>query len=144
MATRPPKLPGLIAVLGFALSSIGLLIYLWSSFGGPIPLAPTGYRFVAYYRNATQLIAQTDVRMAGVDVGHVVDVQQDGELTKAEIEIDPADAPIPADTQTVLRRKTLLGEPFIQLIPGTPADRGGRLLPEDGQLPIGQTRPSVD
>jgi ABC-type transporter Mla subunit MlaD len=44
----------------------------------------------------------------------------------------------------VLRRKTLLGEPFIELIPGTPPDQGGRWLAEDGTLPVGQTEPSVD
>jgi phospholipid/cholesterol/gamma-HCH transport system substrate-binding protein len=144
MATRPPKLGGLLAVIGFALSCVGLLIYMWSAFGGPIPLAPTGYRFTAYYRDATQLIPQTDVRMAGVDVGHVVSVTQDGELAKTVIEIDPADAPIPADARTVLRRKTLLGEPFIQLIPGTPSDQGGTMLAENGTLPLGQTDTSVD
>ena len=144
MATRAPKLGGIAAVLGFSLSCVGLLIYLWSTFGGPIPLKPTGYRLTAYYRDATQLIAETDVRMAGVDVGRVVSVQQEGQLTKAEIEIDPADAPIPADTTSVLRRKTLLGEPFIQLMPGTDPDHGGRMLAENGTLPVGQTEPSVD
>jgi phospholipid/cholesterol/gamma-HCH transport system substrate-binding protein len=144
MATRAPKLGGLLAVLGFALSCVGLLIYMWSAFGGPIPLKPTGYSFTAYYRDATQLIPETDVRMAGVDVGHVVSVEQDGELAKTEIEIDPEDAPIPADSRTILRRKTLLGEPFIQLIPGTPADQGGRMLTENGELPVGQTDTSVD
>jgi phospholipid/cholesterol/gamma-HCH transport system substrate-binding protein len=144
MATRPPKLGGIVAVLGFSLSCVGLLIYLWSAFGGPIPLAPTGYRFTAYYPDATQLIAETNVRMAGVNVGHVVNVTQDGQLTKALIEIDPADAPIPADTTSVLRRKTLLGEPFIQLNPGTPPDQGGHWLAEGAALPVGQTLPSVD
>ncbi len=144
MAVRPPKLAGIVAVVGFSLSCIGLLIYLWSSFGGPIPFKPQGYRFTAYYPNATQLIAQTDVRMAGVDIGHVVSVQQEGELTRAEIDIDPADGPIPADSRTVLRRKTLLGEPFVQLIPGTPPGQGGHWLADGGQLPDGQTLPSVD
>jgi phospholipid/cholesterol/gamma-HCH transport system substrate-binding protein len=144
MATRAPKLGGLLAVIGFALSCMGLLIYMWSAFGGPIPLKPTGYQFTAYYRDATQLIPQTDVRMAGVDVGSVVSVEQQGEVAKAVIEIDPATAPIPADTRTILRRKTLLGEPFIQLIPGTPNDQGGTMLAENGELPIGQTGTSVD
>ncbi len=144
MATRAPKLGGLLAVIGFAISCVALLIYMWSAFGGPIPLKPTGYEFTAYYRDATQLIPETDVRMAGVDVGHVVSVEQDGELAKAVIEIDPEDAPIPADTRTILRRKTLLGEPFIQLIPGTPSDQGGTMLAEGGTLPVSQTETSVD
>jgi phospholipid/cholesterol/gamma-HCH transport system substrate-binding protein len=117
---------------------------MWSAFGGPIPLKPTGYQFTAYYPDATQLIPETDVRMAGVDVGHVVSVEQQGEVAKTVIEIDPASAPVPADTRTILRRKTLLGEPFIQLIPGTPAEQGGTMLAENGELPIGQTGTSVD
>jgi phospholipid/cholesterol/gamma-HCH transport system substrate-binding protein len=144
MATRAPKLGGRLAVIGFALSCMGLLIYMWSAFGGPVPLKPTGYRFTGYYPDATLLIPDTDVRMAGVDVGRVVDVTQQGELTKAVIEIDPANAPISADTRTILRRKTLLGEPFIQLIPGTPEDEGGTMLAENGELPVGQTGTSVD
>ncbi|MFL5907912.1 MAG: MlaD family protein, partial [Solirubrobacterales bacterium] len=144
MAKRAPGAGGLAAVIGFALSCFGLLIYMWSTFGGAIPLSPTGYRFTAVYPDATQLIAQTDVRIYGVDVGRVASVSQDGELTRAEIEIDPKYAPVPADTRTVLRRKTLLGEPFIELDPGTPADQGGRMLPEDGELPVGQTDRSVD
>jgi phospholipid/cholesterol/gamma-HCH transport system substrate-binding protein len=71
-------------------------------------------------------------------------VSQDGNLTRAEIEIDPKYAPIPADSTTLLRRKTLLGEPFIELDPGTPEDAGGTMLAEDGELPFGQTRRSVD
>jgi phospholipid/cholesterol/gamma-HCH transport system substrate-binding protein len=144
MATRAPKLGGLLAVIGFALSCIGLLIYMWSAFGGPIPLKPTGYQFTAYYRDATQLIPETDVRMAGVDVGRVISVTQEGEVAKTVIEVDPAQAPIPADTRTILRRKTLLGEPFIQLIPGTSADQGGTMLAENGTLPVGQTETAVD
>jgi len=144
MATRPPGLAGLAAVIGFALSCFGLLIYLWSAFGGPVPLAPQAYRFTAVYPDASQLIAQTDVRIYGVDVGRVTDVTQEGELTRAEIEIDPDHAPIPADTRTLLRRKTLLGEPFIELIPGTPEDQGGTMLAENAELPVSQTEPAVD
>jgi virulence factor Mce-like protein len=144
METRPPTLGGLAAVAGFALSCFGLLIYLWSSFGGVVPLAPEGYRFTAVYPDASQLIAQTDVRISGVDVGRVTEVSQDGDLIRAEIEVDPDYAPLPADTHTLLRRKTLLGEPFVELIPGTPEEEGGELLAEGGELPLGQTDPSVD
>jgi phospholipid/cholesterol/gamma-HCH transport system substrate-binding protein len=144
MATRPPGIAGLAAVIGFALSCFGLLIYLWSAFGGPVPLAAQGYRFTAIYPDASQLIAQTDVRMYGVDVGRVTQVNTEGELTRAEIEIDPDHAPIPSDTHTLLRRKTLLGEPFIDLIPGTPEDQGGTMLAENAELPLGQTEPAVD
>jgi phospholipid/cholesterol/gamma-HCH transport system substrate-binding protein len=144
METRPPTLGGLAAVVGFALSCFALLIYLWATFGGPTPLAPKSYRFTALYDDASQLIAQTDVRISGVDVGRVTEVTQEGQLARAEIEVDADYAPLPADTRTILRRKTLLGEPFIELIPGTPEDEGGETLAEDGQLPLGQTEEAVD
>ena len=144
METRPPTLAGLAAVVGFALSCFGLLVYLWTAFGGPTPLAPESYRFTALYPDATQLIAQTDVRISGVDVGRVTDVTQEGELARAEIELNAEHAPIPAETRTILRRKTLLGEPFIELIPPTEDGRSGEMLPEDGELEPGQTKLAVD
>ncbi len=96
METKPPTLAGLAAVVGFALSCFGLLVYLWTTFGGPTPLAPESYRFTALYPDATQLIAQTDVRISGVDVGRVTDVTQEGEIARAEIELEAEHAPIPA------------------------------------------------
>ena len=144
METRTPTLAGLAAVVGFALSCFGLLVYLWTTFGGPTPLAPESYRFKALYPDATQLIAQTDVRISGVDVGRVTAVTQEGEVAEAEIELDAEHAPIPAETRTLLRRKTLLGEPFIELIPPTEDERSGEMLPEDGQLPTGQVEHAVD
>ena len=144
METRPPTIAGLAAVVGFALSCFALLVYLWTTFGGPTPLAPESYRFTALYPDATQLIAQTDVRISGVDVGRVTDVTQEGEVARAEIELDSEYAPIPAETQTILRRKTLLGEPFIELIPPPEDERDGEMLAEDGELAPGQTKLAVD
>ena len=34
-----------MAMVLFALSCFGILLYLWVSFGGSTPLKPTGYRF---------------------------------------------------------------------------------------------------
>ena len=56
----------------FALSCFGLLLFLWLSFGGPIPLKPKGYRFKVAFPEATQLGLEADVRVAGVSVGKVV------------------------------------------------------------------------
>ena len=53
----------------FALSCFGLLLFLWLSFGGPIPLKPKGYRVQVGFPEATQLGLEADVRVAGVSVG---------------------------------------------------------------------------
>ena len=50
----------------FALSCFGLLLFLWLSFGGPIPLKPKGYQFKVAFPEATQLGLEADVRVAGV------------------------------------------------------------------------------
>jgi virulence factor Mce-like protein len=126
----------------FTLSCFGLLLYLWSAFGGPVPLKPHGYRFHASFAEATQLAQEADVRISGVNVGKVkkIDLGDDGR-TDATIEIDDRYAPIPKDSRAILRQKTLLGETYIELTPGT--DGAGR-IPEDGRLVTAQVAPTVE
>ena len=55
----------------FSLSCFGLLLFLWLSFGGPIPLQAKGYELKVPFPEATTLAETADVRMAGVNVGRV-------------------------------------------------------------------------
>ena len=45
MQKQAPTLGRVMAMVLFALSCVGILLYLWVSFGGPTPLKATGYRF---------------------------------------------------------------------------------------------------
>ncbi len=45
MQKRAPTLANILVIVLFALSCFGLLLFLWESFGGPVPLKPKGYRF---------------------------------------------------------------------------------------------------
>jgi hypothetical protein len=45
MQKRAPTLANILVIVLFALSCFGLLLFLWESFGGPLPLKPKGYRF---------------------------------------------------------------------------------------------------
>ena len=56
------------------------------------------------------------------------------------IEINRQFAPRPADTRATLRQKTLLGETYIELSPGSPS---APKLPDGGTLPQGQVAPTV-
>src|SRR3954469_4981342 len=105
----------------FALSCFGLLLFLWLSFGGTVPLKPKGYRFQVAFAEATQLGPEADRRIAAVTVGKVRTMRRDprSNRTLATIEIQRRYAPIPADTRAVLRQKTLLGETYVELTPGT-------------------------
>jgi phospholipid/cholesterol/gamma-HCH transport system substrate-binding protein len=130
MQKQAPSVGRIVVAVGFALSCFALLLFLWTTFGGPIPLAPKSYRFTADFTEATTLQKESDVRIAGVSVGKVKDVSlpPDGNATRATIEIDPAYAPISQDSHAILRQKTLLGETYVEITPGpadTPDTSGG-------------------
>jgi phospholipid/cholesterol/gamma-HCH transport system substrate-binding protein len=142
MNKQAPSPLRLFTMIAFAASCIGLLLFLWISFGGTTPLGPRGYEISAEFDNATELGSQADVRISGVNVGTVVSVSLDRRtgLTRAVMEIDPQFAPRPTDTRAILRQKTLLGETYIELSPGTP---NGPKLRDGATLPRGQIAPTV-
>ena len=141
METRPPTITRILVAIGFALSCFALALFLWITFGGPLPLKPEGYRFTVPFNEATQLAVESDVRISGVPVGKVKAVElSDSGLADATIELDSRYAPIPTDTRAMLRTKTLLGETFVELTPG---DEQGPTLEEGGDLPRAQVADSV-
>src|ERR687895_1540814 len=107
-------------MLTFSLSVFGLLIFLWLSFGGPIPLKPEAYRLKVKFPEAATLAVEADVRLAGVNVGKVKKKELDkgGARTIVELELEERYAPIPRDTRATLRQKTLLGETYVELSTG--------------------------
>jgi phospholipid/cholesterol/gamma-HCH transport system substrate-binding protein len=135
--------PGrLLVMVGFALSCFGLLLFLWLAFGGAVPLKPKGYRFDISFVDATQLAQEADVRISGVPVGKVKAIETTDEgRSRATIEMDPEYAPVPRDSRAMLRQKTLLGETYVELTPGT---RGGPTVPENGLLPITEVSEMVE
>jgi virulence factor Mce-like protein len=126
----------------FALSCAGLLLFLWLSFGGTVPFNPQGYRFQVAFPDATQLAPQSDVRIAGVSVGSVVGTKLDpqGNRTLATVQMDDNYAPIRSNAVAILRTKTLLGEAYVQLTPGTSS---AKWLPDGGTLPRGHVQTAV-
>ena len=129
-------------MLAFAGSCVGLLIFLWISFGGATPFAPEGYRVNAEFNQAIALGAQSDVRISGVSVGRVVSVGRDKQtgLSRALIQVDARYAPLPVNTKAILRAKTLIGETYVQLTPG---NRNGPHIPDGGTIPSTQVAPTV-
>jgi phospholipid/cholesterol/gamma-HCH transport system substrate-binding protein len=141
MQKRAPTLGNILVIILFVLSCFGLLMFLWESFGGPLPLKPRGYRFTVAFPRTLALSEQSDVRISGVNVGRVVSVNlgNDGR-THANIEIASRYAPLRASMHAILRQKSLLGETYVQLIP---EGRGGPPLRDGSQLPNTQVERSV-
>jgi phospholipid/cholesterol/gamma-HCH transport system substrate-binding protein len=140
---QAPSLGRIIAMVVFALSCFGILVFLWLAFGGPIPLKPEGYRVHVQFNDAAQLAQEAEVRISGVRVGKVKkeELDEDTGLTDTVIEIERPYAPLPRDTRAILRQKSLLGETYVELTPGT---RSGPRLEEGARLPQGQVSPTVE
>jgi phospholipid/cholesterol/gamma-HCH transport system substrate-binding protein len=145
MRTRGPTVGQIAVAVAFAFSCFGLLLFLWTTFGGPVPLKPEGYRIEVPVDEGTQLAVESDVRISNVSVGKVKSIElansgPNRDLGVATIEIDSRYAPIPANTRAMLRQKTLLGETYVELTQG---DRDGPKLAEGASLPRAQVQPSV-
>jgi virulence factor Mce-like protein len=127
----------------FALSCFGLLLFLWLAFGGAIPLKPKGYRFQTTFGEATQLAQEADVRISGVPVGKVKKIEPDKRTGRSlvTIELESRYAPLPSDARAILRQKTLLGETYVELTPGS---KEARKVPEGGRLADSQVSPTVE
>jgi phospholipid/cholesterol/gamma-HCH transport system substrate-binding protein len=141
MQKQAPSFGRIFIMAAFALSCFGLLLFLWLAFGGSIPLKPRGYEFKVPFKEGTQLAQEADVRISGVPVGKVkkVTLARNG-LNDALVELDSKYAPLPSDARAILRQKTLLGETYVELTPGS---KSAKPLPEGGTLSPLQVAPSV-
>ncbi len=141
METRPPGAFRILVAVGFTISCFALALFLWLAFGGSVPLKPEGYRFTVPLQEATQLAVESDVRISGVSVGRVkgIELSNTGDAD-ATIELEASYSPIPTDTRAVLRQKTLLGETYVELTPGS---NEADTLPEGGSLEPAQVSDAV-
>ncbi len=142
MQTGSPPASRIATMVLFALSCVGLLLFLWLSFGGTMPFNTQGYRFQVAFPNAFDVADQADVRIAGVSVGKVVTKQLDARdnRTLVTIQMDNQYAPIRRNTVAILREKTLLGETYVQLTPGP---KNSPPLADGARLANSQVVPAV-
>ena len=130
MQKQAPSIGRILVAAGFTLSCFALLLFLWVTFGGPVPFKPQSYRFTADFPEAITLQKEADVRIGGVSVGKVKQLSLAPEsechenpaacnTTRATIEIEPQYAPISSDARAILRQKTLLGETYVELTTGS-------------------------
>ena len=113
MQKRAPTLGNLLVIILFVLSCFGLLMFLWESFGGPLPLKPKGYRFTVAFPRIVR--ARRRVRRAHQRRRSRARRLAEARTTKgaphATIEIDGRYAPIRANMHAILRRRRCWGRP---------------------------------
>src|SRR5256714_1616074 len=143
MQKEGPSFGRIAAMVIFALSCFGLLTFLWISFGGSVRLKPKQYQLKIHFPEAQTVAEAAEVRIAGVPVGKVRSKALDkgGNRTTVVLKIDPKYAPLPKDTRAILRQKTLLGETFVELSPGS---KSGGNLADGGTLANSHVEPTVE
>lgn len=132
----PPVRAGLIALL---LIAVGV----YFAFARGLPIGDH-YEIEAVFRTANNVKERQPVRIAGVDVGEVVDVRHvraGEEAAVVRMRIDDAGRPIHRDARVSIRPRMFLeGNWFLDLQPGRP---GSGELEDGATLPVAQTRTPV-
>jgi phospholipid/cholesterol/gamma-HCH transport system substrate-binding protein len=130
----------LLTIAIFTIACIGIFGWLFVKAGGDLPGGEQGTKAQALVPTAFQLVQNADVRRAGVKVGRVKDVRNRGNVGVVSFEVDKDQGALYRDATVRIRTKTLVGENYVELDPGTP--KSGRLA-EGGTIPLAQAGESV-
>jgi phospholipid/cholesterol/gamma-HCH transport system substrate-binding protein len=85
-----------------------------------------GYTVYGYFDSAEGLVKGVSVEIAGVDVGEVAEISLENGKAKVILQLNP-DVSIGTDAQAAVRTKGVLGDKYMELIPGS--DDAPRLKP---------------
>src|SRR5438477_75398 len=99
----------------------------------------TEYRLVVPLDSADGLYPGSDVLIAGAKAGSVQDITLDGNQTLVTVALDDAYAPVHSDARVTVRPKSLLGEKYVALDPGSAG-----LLSSGARLPQTQVARAVE
>ena len=126
-----------ISVGAFVAAGLAMVAYRAISLGNVRVLSGDRTTIVARFSSIGDLRKAAPVRIAGVNVGQVGNIQLADYVARIELRID-ADVKIPSDTIASIRTSGLLGESFVSLSPG-----GSDRVLRDGET-IVQTEPAMD
>ncbi|MEA2646016.1 MAG: phospholipid/cholesterol/gamma-HCH transport system substrate-binding protein [Chloroflexota bacterium] len=101
----------------------------------------TGYTLKLDFTNADGIVKGNFVTIDGVNAGTVKDLQLKDNVAVVTVGLDSQFAPVRAGTKGLIRSLGLLGNKYLEVIPG-PA--GGAELPPDSELTIDSTTSPVD
>lgn len=106
-------------VLAFVALCAGIFGFLWLNAGGRIPLvSKSGYEVQVPISDVDNLVFQSDVRIAGVDIGKVEEIEIDGRRTMVTIGLDRSVAPLHKGATVTVRNKTMIEETFLEITDG--------------------------
>ena len=129
---------------GVGLIAVVLVLFgFFLAFTKHLPFTSRGYEIKGVFRDAQNVAVNSPVRIAGVNVGAVEDVQPLAKSNAAVVTMTIKDAgrPIHEDARLQLRPRLFLeGNLFVDVRPGSPSSPE---LKSGGEIPIQQTSNSV-
>ncbi|NGP09354.1 MCE family protein [Rhodococcus sp. 14C212] len=123
---RSPAVSGALGIL------VVLLATLSAFFLDSLPIIGAGATYRAEFTEAAGLKPTNEVRIAGVKVGQVTDIELDGDRVLVSFKVK--DAWIGNDTSASIQIKTILGQKYLALEP-----RGTEVLDPDDRIPLSRT-----
>lgn len=115
----------LAALVGVVLAAVAL-----SACGGTEPR-----RVETVVPRALNLFEDSDVKVGGLNVGTVAELEREGDAVRVRMELDP-DVDVPADAAALVTAESLLGERYIQL---EPIYTDGPTLADGDEIPMDRT-----
>lgn len=126
-----------IAVIFVLIFTVGPYL----AFTGHVPFTGYGYTLKATFSNAANISTNSPVRIAGVDVGKVIETERDGNATTVTFTVEGKGRPIHEDAYAEIRPRIFLeGNFFIDLDPGSPS---APELGSGGTIPVSRTSTGV-
>jgi phospholipid/cholesterol/gamma-HCH transport system substrate-binding protein len=132
-----------LAIAGLALVGVAIAVYILGQQDFRFPLvekSPKRIEIALSNAQAVQPGQGQTVRVAGVEVGRIADVQVEDGVAVVALEIKPGyESLIRRDATALLRPKTALKDMFLEVDPGR-----GKPVPEGGRITAANSLPDVD
>ena len=123
-----------------AIAMIFILVFTlgpYLAFTKHVPFTGHGYTLNATFSNGVNISTNSPVRIAGVDVGKVIEVGRDGDNTEVTFTVEGKGRPIHDDAFAAIRPRIFLeGNFFIELDPGSPS---APEMDSDATIPVSRT-----
>jgi phospholipid/cholesterol/gamma-HCH transport system substrate-binding protein len=126
-----------IAIIFILIFTIGPYL----AFTKHVPFTGYGYEVKATFSNSANIALNSPVRIAGVDVGKVIETDRDGNNTEVTFTVAESGRPIHDDAFAAIRPRIFLeGNFFIELDPGSPS---APEMDSGGTIPVSRTSTAV-
>ncbi len=134
--TNRQRFPKILALVVYSVAVVAVFATMYTVLaGGRVPgVSSEQYKVSVLVDEPLQLVTGSDVRRAGVKIGRVDDIRVKGQRALVTMDLKPEHQSVYRDARVETRLRTLLGESYLEVDPGTPTSgriEDGGLLPPD-------------